>query len=293
TVGAGSFSKVKLGYLPSVSASVEDCEKVAIKMIQRRTLASSVRVKQGLDTEIDIMKSVHHKSVVRLKEVVETKDYVCLVQEFVEGGDLFDLIADRFDVLTQRSFENCFLELVEVVAYLHDLRICHRDLKIENVLMTSRATPRDPLSHTADSAAPALHIKLTDFGLAVRLSEGIDQDPSLALQEQRCGSEEYSAPEVILAQPYDPRKTDAWSLGVILFAMITGELPFSVEPGQRPKTMYHRIARVQYTFPSASLMRMRLVEAGHGGDSGAAGLGVLPLRRQMKMTVRRRRRGWG
>ncbi|KAJ3220022.1 hypothetical protein HDU67_007755 [Dinochytrium kinnereticum] len=286
TVGAGSFSKVKLAYLPSDPDNLDAKEgalHVAIKMIPRRTLASSQRLRQGLETEISIMKSVSHPSVVELREVIEMRDHVGLVQEFVEGGDLFDMIADRFETLSADSVRSLYRELVEVVAYLHEMRICHRDLKIENVLLTSISDTRLPIPI---DTPPPLRIKLTDFGLAVVLPEGVETNPSLALQEQRCGSEEYAAPEVILAQPYDPRRTDVWSLGVILFAMITGELPFSVEPGQRPKAMYHRIARVQYAFPNASLIRMGIA------DSPAADLekrqgGLIGLSSEETSAVRR------
>ena len=85
-------------------------------------------------------------------------------------------------------------------------------------------------------------IKLSDFGFAKKFVDGI---PLTA----RCGSEEYTAPEIILGSPYDGRKVDVWALGVILFALLTGELPFNIEPGEKPKSMYHRIARGEFKFP--------------------------------------------
>ncbi|KAJ3105006.1 hypothetical protein HDU97_008614 [Phlyctochytrium planicorne] len=343
TLGTGSFSKVKLAYMPAAAKakagdgaeggeingrrSVQHCNEpkegtpeianekspekeesevpgcedayeyhdptqeepgpapadmVAIKMISKTPSTLSSRKKQILDseleTEISIMSSVHHPMVVGLKEVMESPEAVCLVQEFVEGGELFLLIAERFQLLSPRLVARIFGELVEVVAFLHDMKICHRDLKIENVLLTSHcpitnsssateapyisAIPR-PKPANEPSALPDIHIKLTDFGLAVRLPPEVDSDPTLALQTQRCGSEEYAAPEVIMAQPYDPRLTDVWSLGVILFALVTGELPFSVEVNQRPRSMYHKIARGQFTFPKASLDRMEEMEGGN------------------------------
>ncbi|KAJ3196041.1 hypothetical protein HK101_010281 [Irineochytrium annulatum] len=225
TVGAGSFSKVKLAVADEDTG--EDL-RVAIKMVSKKMLQGSERLRVGMEVEIECMRAIKHENVVGLIETIDTPDYMCLVMEYVAGGELFDYIADHKELLTVDEIRRLFRQLVEVVGFLHTQNICHRDLKIENVLLTST------LPH---------QIKLTDFGLAVRFS------PTDALLTARCGSEEYAAPEVILAQPYDPRRTDVWALGVILFAMVTGELPFSLEPGQRPKVMYHRIARVDYRFP--------------------------------------------
>ena len=105
----------------------------------------------------------------------------------------------------------------------------HRDLKIENILLTSLHEP---------------HIKLADFGFATRISP--DQ-----LLTTRIGSIEYMAPEIILSQPYDGSKSDIWALGVILFAMLFGELPFNFEPGQSPKNLYHKICRCEFQFPDS------------------------------------------
>jgi serine/threonine protein kinase len=153
------------------------------------------------------------------------------------------------------------------VKFLHDNMIAHRDLKIENVLLTSTEDP---------------HIKLTDFGFATRLVPIHPQSPTTSTTPPtesstastfpevqplaaRCGSEEYAAPEVVLAQPYDARKTDIWALGVILFAMIYGELPFVVEPGQRSRVMYHKIARLEYKFPDVPLAVSASGKEAHSG----------------------------
>ncbi|KAI9358606.1 kinase-like domain-containing protein [Zopfochytrium polystomum] len=248
TVGVGSFSKVKL------ATDTRDGKLVALKLTSRKMIATSSRVKSGVESEMEIMKSLKHENIVSVIERIDLPDHVCVALEFVGGGELFDYIADHREKLTLPEVARLFGELLSAVNYLHEHLICHRDLKIENVLLTLS----DPL-----------HVKLIDFAFACRLKPlpetatsaetGTAADhrrplgylPPVELLTARCGSEEYTAPEVILQQPYDGRRTDAWALGVILFAMLTGELPFTLEPGQRPRAFYKRIAMAEYRFPDA------------------------------------------
>jgi len=132
--------------------------------------------------------------------------------------------------------------LVGAVQYLHERHIVHRDLKLENVLVNLRL---DELSRSQDwSKYPNSVITLTDLGLSRRVAD----DEKLTT---RCGSDDYAAPEVIMGQPYDGRATDAWSLGVLLYALLESRLPFDPNPGmsegqkQRSRTS-HRIARVEW-----------------------------------------------
>ncbi|KAJ3333434.1 protein kinase, AMP-activated, alpha 2 catalytic subunit [Blyttiomyces sp. JEL0837] len=229
TIGAGSFSKVR------IATDVRTGFPVAVKMLPKKVLKSSERMRKCLEAEVDILTSVRHPNIVHLTDTIDTPDDFCLVLEYVDGGELFDYIAMHRDRLVISEVRRLFRQLCSSVSYLHSQFICHRDLKIENILLTG-SDPR--------------HVKLTDFGFAARLlPAGSPLDSPVPLQTMRCGSEEYAAPEVIMSQPYDGRKTDVWAMGVILFAMLTGELPFSLEPGQRPRTMYHKIARAEYRFP--------------------------------------------
>lgn len=122
---------------------------------------------------------------------------------------------------------------------MHARNISHRDLKAENILITPIAS--------GDSNSHSLEYKVTliDFGFARQV------EPTTPLLDDNCGSPQYSSPEVIMCQPYDPRLADIWSLGVILFTLATGELPFrsiASQGGQRK--MFHRIARGDYAFPN-------------------------------------------
>jgi serine/threonine protein kinase len=116
-----------------------------------------------------------------------------------------------------------------VVAYLHSHGVVHRDLKLENVIVDSRV-------------AFPVKVKLIDFGLARTFRE--DQ-----LLSTRCGSEEYAAPEIIKGDLYDGRKSDVWSLGIILYACLFGALPFNPDP-LRPAALYEKICLTLYKIPA-------------------------------------------
>ncbi|RKO88960.1 kinase-like domain-containing protein [Blyttiomyces helicus] len=221
TLGSGAFALVVL------ARDRRSEREVAIKLLSKSRGVGKDGFLGGHAQELDILKSVSHPNIVSLLDSFDTPAYHCLVLEYVPGGELFDLISSP-TALAEDAARRIFGELVDAVGYLHEKRICHRDLKMENILLTATRS-----------------IKLTDFGLARRF------DPSIPLVA-RCGSEEYAAPEVIQAQPYDGRKTDIWALGIILFALLTKHLPFCILPGQRPKTMFHKIARADYRFPASA-----------------------------------------
>ncbi|KAJ3183332.1 MAP/microtubule affinity-regulating kinase 4 [Gaertneriomyces sp. JEL0708] len=231
TLGSGTFSHVKLAVDP-ISG-----RKVAIKMLpknpppdtavgpRRPVRKVSASMTNGTN-EAAILRSLNHPNIVRLLDTFETPTHTCLVLEYVSAGELFDLITGDPASLTPSRVRRIFTQLVRAVQYLHQNHICHRDLKIENVLLDETGS-----------------VKLADFGLARRFN------PSCPSLVDRCGSEEYAAPEVVQAQPYDGRRTDVWALGIILFALLTKELPFSIRPGEKPRAMFHRIARGEYRFP--------------------------------------------
>ena len=130
-------------------------------------------------------------------EVSETKSELFIVQELCTGGDLFDMINMR-GPLSEHDSRAMFLELASAVAYCHELKISHRDLKAENILFDSRG-----------------NLKLADFGLCQIMKDG-------SALKTRCGSPDYVAPEIILNLPYDGAKVDAWSCGVLLYIMLFG-----------------------------------------------------------------------
>lgn len=264
-LGQGTFSRVMLA-TSNLNASDED--ELATKPntglltpepqshLDRRSLvavkvcehgpkggASEDRVEMSLKRELEIMQTIHHPSLVDLKAWSIEPTRAILVLGYCAGGDLFDVATAHRELLVPSLLRRIFSELVGATRYLHERRIVHRDIKLENVLVN--LLPQE----LADSSInwqtyPHSVITLTDLGLSRRIAD----DEKL---ETRCGSDDYAAPEIILGQPYDGRATDAWSLGVLLYALLESRLPFDPAPGvsdpHRMRTrMSHRIARVEW-----------------------------------------------
>jgi len=147
------------------------------------------------------MKLIQHPHVVELYEVLQDNKNVYLIMEYVDGGELFDFIVQRGEISILEAWK-LFSQIVEGLEYCHTLLICHRDLKPENLLLDS-----------------SKQIKIADFGMASIISEG-------ELQQTSCGSPHYASPEVVKGERYNGMEADIWSLGVILFALVSGRLPF-------------------------------------------------------------------
>jgi len=200
-------------------------ERVAIKVISKAPLAflsgqgraRSSRRKRNLNREISILsqiaalsgKMASHPHLVSLKSCNESEDNVYIVMEFVEGGQLFDCIADG-GPYNERDAGKLMRTLCETLQFLHANGIVHRDLKPENILLRG---------------VDKTDIVITDFGLSAVLDPG--GSPSNALRT-RCGTPYYMAPEMHEGDGYGS-KVDVWSAGVILYVLLTGILPFFAE----------------------------------------------------------------
>ncbi|POS83375.1 hypothetical protein EPUL_004431 [Erysiphe pulchra] len=192
--------------------------------------------------EIDILKDICHPSIIHLKAWNIEATRVILILDYCPGGDLFKVASEYCDILVLELVRRIFAELVAAVQYLHARKIVHRDIKLENILVN--LTYHELECQHDWSKYPFSVITLTDFGLSRR----IDDNEKLTI---RCGSDDYAAPEVILGQPYDGRATDAWSLGVLLYALLESRLPFDPVPNisqnHRPcSRTSHLIARVEW-----------------------------------------------
>lgn len=261
-LGQGTFSRVMLASSQAVSAHhsydqrIEAASPIVADQEYRRKLvavkvcehgprggASEERIEMSLKRELEIMQAIHHPSLVNLKAWSIEPTRAILVLSYCPGGDLFDIATTQRKLLTPALLRRAFAELIGAVKYLHEKNIVHRDIKLENVLVN--LTPLELADASVDwTKFPTSVITLADLGLSRRIAD----DEKL---ETRCGSDDYAAPEVIMGQPYDGRAIDAWSLGVLLYALLESRLPFDPHPGMsdahrmRSRTS-HRIARVEW-----------------------------------------------
>ena len=157
----------------------------------------------GIEREIVIMKLISHENVMGLYEVWENKSELFLVLEYVDGGELFDYLVSK-NKLPESEAVHYFKQIIEGVSYCHSFNIVHRDLKPENLLLDKKNKI----------------IKIADFGMAAL------ELPNKLL-ETSCGSPHYASPEIVMGKPYHGGPSDVWSCGVILFALLTGHLPFN------------------------------------------------------------------
>ncbi|CAM9642889.1 unnamed protein product [Scytosiphon promiscuus] len=219
TIGEGTFGKVKL------AINTETGDKMAIKVldksiIQRQNMGAQVK------REISIMKLVRHPYVVQLKEVLASSSKIFLVCELITGGELFDKIVEK-QRFTEDEARFYFRQLLEGIEYCHSQGVCHRDLKPENILL--------------DGAG---NVKISDFGLSNLYSGGDDE--ALKLLHTTCGTPNYVAPEVLADKGYDGRMADVWSMGVILYVLLAGFLPFD-EPSM--STLFSKIQAADFSYP--------------------------------------------
>eukprot|EP01134_Creolimax_fragrantissima_P004642 CFRG4642T1 len=210
-LGMGSFGKVKLGIHRQTK------EEVAIKMVSH----DSVEHVQTNNKEIAILQSLHNPFVIGVKEVIQTRKYMCIILEFAKNGDLLEYLNSFWDrCLTEVEAQRVFFQITSGVSYLHNHNIIHRDLKPNNVLMDGNN-----------------NCKLSDFGLSKKLSE-------TDMLTTACGSPIYAAPE-LLTREYFGRRVDVWSLGVILFNIGTGKMPFGVDASFSIPMIYEHISRAR------------------------------------------------
>ena len=236
--------------------------RVAIKQIPKAMSASLTR-------EIHHHRQLHHPNVTQLYEVIATESNIWLVTELCSGGELFDYLSEK-GRLAENEVRLLFGQLCLAIAYVHEKGIVHRDLKLENVLLDERC-----------------RVKLGDFGFTREFERG-------TLLETFCGTTGYAAPEMLLAKKYlgpgelaldsisYPRtdvwntltpEVDIWSLGVILYTLLTGTLPFDDDDDSimREKVIIGeyedpewlsdgKIHHVEITPPSALTLRYQRLE---------------------------------
>ncbi|DBB15140.1 TPA: hypothetical protein ACH3X3_004147 [Trebouxia sp. C0006] len=201
TIGEGGFCKVRMG-VHDISG-----QQVAIKVIDKLKLKETVDQRR-IQREISILRRLTHGSIIQLLEIVETEHFIFLVMELAQGGSLLDYVRQRKRLAEP---EACFFlqQIVHGLMHCHDMEIVHRDVKLENILLDA-----------------SNRIKLIDFGLAANTMPG-------KKLKVHCGSPSYAAPEIVARRLYDGPPVDVWSLGVVLYGMICGHLPFHASDNKK------------------------------------------------------------
>ncbi|XP_005299803.3 serine/threonine-protein kinase SIK3 isoform X10 [Chrysemys picta bellii] len=193
TIGKGNFAVVKL------ATHLVTRAKVAIKIIDKTQLDEENLKK--IFREVQIMKMLCHPHIIRLYQVMETERMIYLVTEYASGGEIFDHLVAH-GRMAEKEARRKFKQIVAAVHFCHCCHIVHRDLKAENLLLDAN-----------------LNIKIADFGFSNIFTPG-------QLLKTWCGSPPYAAPELFEGKEYDGPKVDIWSLGVVLYVLVCGALPF-------------------------------------------------------------------
>lgn len=203
-IGAGAFSNVMKAF------SKTHNQVVAVKVISKQKASKDVLTK-FLPREIDLVTRLRHANLIRYHECIETTVRYYIVMQYAENGSLLQLIREE-KYLPEERARSYFSQLLDAVEYIHSMGVVHRDIKCENIVFDGSFT-----------------LKLIDFGFArgnmQPVSVGTKMKP--VLSKTFCGSHAYASPEILKSIPYQPQLSDIWAIGVVLYTMVIGQLPFS------------------------------------------------------------------
>eukprot|EP00163_Fabomonas_tropica_P009422 TRINITY_DN1922_c0_g1_i14.p3 TRINITY_DN1922_c0_g1~~TRINITY_DN1922_c0_g1_i14.p3 ORF type:complete len:405 (+),score=85.54 TRINITY_DN1922_c0_g1_i14:3143-4357(+) len=218
TLGEGGYSKVRL------ARDRDTGEEFAIKIINKKRLNNQQRREQ-LTREVEIMLQLHHPNVVVLHDAFESDSKMYIVTEVMKGGELLDRVIEDGN-LSEKECCGIMKQLVNALQYLHQRGVIHRDIKPQNILLTSK-----------DKDSP---VKITDFGLSALVT------PDKAdLLKTAVGSPHFMAPEIMVSETYGGG-VDVWSIGVVMYFLLSGLLPFD---GESPNQVFKAIREGDFNFP--------------------------------------------
>lgn len=214
TIGVGATGKVKLGEHKTKHTLA------AIKIFKKSSFENRPDLQQKIQRETALMRLLDHPHLLKLKEICESPRHIFIILEYAAHGELFDYLMSR-RALTVETAMRFFRQIIYGLDYLHSNNICHRDLKPENILLDDND-----------------NIKIADFGFARWMTANT--------AETSCGSPHYASPEIVKGIPYDGRLSDIWSCGVVLYALLSGRLPFD-DPSFR--NLVAKVKAGQYRMP--------------------------------------------
>ena len=222
TLGKGAYAKVK------VVTNLITQEKCAMKIYDKDKLNDNSK-RKCVYREIEILKRINHRNIAKLIEVITTQNHILIVQELVNGISLRDYynreIRNQKGISEHKAniFKKIFKQIFDAMNYLHKNYMAHRDIKLENILMTRE-----------------YEIKIIDFGFGM-------YNPENKLQNFFCGTPNYMPPEIAFKKPYVGQKADLWSLGVLVYKMYCADFPFK---GKNEKELYKAIKKGKFVMAS-------------------------------------------
>ena len=217
-LGSGCYADVYKVYVNSIQ------KEVALKIIDEKKTSSHYQ-KFFLNNEIRFLKQISkkkHKNIIKTYEVLSFCGKVMIVMELAPNGSTADLLI-KYGTLNEKTAHQMFVQILDGVEWLHSLMIGHRDLKLENILLSAKNNP-----------------KISDFSFTIIV------DPKNPLSDQYCGTFPYMAPEILEQSKYNPLCSDIWALGVCFFILLNDGLPFGVKDevamvdNQKNKAFKHR-----------------------------------------------------
>ena len=215
-LGKGSYATVKL------AINKNNRNKYAIKIYTKKALLDPQK-KNTVNNEIKILRQLDNINIVKLYEVIDTPTFLYLVMEYIEGISLLDKIKkDTNHFFEEQRALKLFVQIIKAIIYCQNKNICHRDIKLENILII-----KDDI------------IKLIDFGFAVKTDKE-------TYQNLLCGSPSYMAPEIVNKEKYIAQYSDIWSLGVLFYSMLYGRFPFK---GKNQEDLFQKINEAKIEFP--------------------------------------------
>lgn len=214
TIGAGAFATVKLAYRADLDIYYA-CKIIAKQRLEEMT------DKTRFEQEIRILQEMRHPRIVQLYDLYKDSINYYIMMEYCPNGELFSHIVSK-KRLSESDAKIFFKHILDGIYFVHSLNIAHRDLKPENILIDAEG-----------------HAKLSDFGLSKYVGTS-------GMTSTSCGSPCYASPEVLSSKPYNAKQSDMWSAGVILYAMVTGQLPWTK---RNHVQLFEQIKRCHYHIP--------------------------------------------